>query len=50
MSRTATATATAADALPPTARAVALLLASTPTVPDAHPAVLHQLLEQYCHL
>ena len=45
MSRTATATATAADALPPTARAVALLLASTPTVHDAHPAVLHQLLE-----
>ncbi|ETW84545.1 hypothetical protein HETIRDRAFT_244038, partial [Heterobasidion irregulare TC 32-1] len=30
---------------PPTARAVALLLASTPTVHDAHPAVLHQLLE-----
>ena len=31
--------------LPPTARAIALLLASTPTVQDAQPAVLHQLLE-----
>ncbi|KAI0053080.1 transcription factor TAFII-31, partial [Auriscalpium vulgare] len=30
---------------PPTARAIALLLASTPTVQDAQPAVLHQLLE-----
>ncbi|KAH7903983.1 transcription initiation factor IID, 31kD subunit-domain-containing protein [Hygrophoropsis aurantiaca] len=34
-----------ADALPPTARAIALLLASTPTVQDAQPGVLHQLLE-----
>ena len=33
------------DALPPTARAIALLLASTPTVQDAQPGVLHQLLE-----
>ncbi|KIO12802.1 hypothetical protein M404DRAFT_80544, partial [Pisolithus tinctorius Marx 270] len=31
--------------LPPTARAIALLLASTPTVQDAQPGVLHQLLE-----
>ncbi|KZT12888.1 transcription factor TAFII-31, partial [Laetiporus sulphureus 93-53] len=30
---------------PPTARAIALLLASTPTVQDAQPGVLHQLLE-----
>ncbi|OBZ76121.1 Lysophospholipid acyltransferase [Grifola frondosa] len=37
--------AAAADALPPTARSIALLLASTPTVQDAHPGVLHQLLE-----
>jgi len=36
---------TAADTLPPTARAIALLLASTPTVQDAQPGVLHQLLE-----
>lgn len=35
----------AADSLPPTARAIALLLASTPTVQDAQPGVLHQLLE-----
>lgn len=34
-----------ADNLPPTARAIALLLASTPTVQDAQPGVLHQLLE-----
>ncbi|KDQ64693.1 hypothetical protein JAAARDRAFT_28333 [Jaapia argillacea MUCL 33604] len=34
-----------ADTLPPTARAIALLLASTPTVADAQPGVLHQLLE-----
>ena len=34
-----------ADTLPPTARAIALLLASTPTVQDAQPGVLHQLLE-----
>lgn len=33
------------DNLPPTARAIALLLASTPTVQDAQPGVLHQLLE-----
>lgn len=36
---------TVADSLPPTARAIALLLASTPTVQDAQPGVLHQLLE-----
>lgn len=35
----------AGDQLPPTARSIALLLASTPTIQDAHPAVLHQLLE-----
>jgi hypothetical protein len=40
MSRTAP-----ADTLPPTARAIALLLASTPSVHDAQPGVLHQLLE-----
>lgn len=34
-----------ADNLPPTARSIALLLASTPTVQDAQPGVLHQLLE-----
>ncbi|EIW82198.1 TFIID-31kDa-domain-containing protein [Coniophora puteana RWD-64-598 SS2] len=34
-----------ADSLPPSARAIALLLASTPTVQDAQPGVLHQLLE-----
>ncbi|KAJ3550621.1 hypothetical protein NMY22_g343 [Coprinellus aureogranulatus] len=34
-----------ADNLPSTARAIALLLSSTPGVQDAHPAVLHQLLE-----
>ncbi|THH20136.1 hypothetical protein EW146_g1142 [Bondarzewia mesenterica] len=42
MSRNPSATA---DSLPPTARAIALLLASTPTVQDAQPGVLHQLLE-----
>jgi transcription initiation factor TFIID subunit 9B len=31
--------------LPPTARAIALLLSSTPAVQDAQPGVLHQLLE-----
>ena len=41
MSRPAAAT----DTLPPTARSIALLLASTPTVQDAQPGVLHQLLE-----
>jgi transcription initiation factor TFIID subunit 9B len=35
----------AAESLPPTARAIALLLASTPSVQDAQPGVLHQLLE-----
>ena len=40
MSRTAV-----ADTIPPTARGIALLLASTPTVQDAQPGVLHQLLE-----
>ncbi|KAF8631217.1 hypothetical protein AX15_002548 [Amanita polypyramis BW_CC] len=35
----------AAENLPPTARAIALLLASTPSVQDAQPGVLHQLLE-----
>ncbi|KIP09203.1 hypothetical protein PHLGIDRAFT_45466, partial [Phlebiopsis gigantea 11061_1 CR5-6] len=30
---------------PPTARSIALLLAATPTVQDAQPGVLHQLLE-----
>lgn len=35
----------AADNLPPTARAIALLLSSTPSVQDAQPGVLHQLLE-----
>ncbi|KAJ3558947.1 hypothetical protein NM688_g635 [Phlebia brevispora] len=34
-----------ADSLPPSARSIALLLASTPTVQDAQPGVLHQLLE-----
>ena len=33
------------DTIPPSARAIALLLASTPTVQDAQPGVLHQLLE-----
>jgi len=33
------------EAIPPTARAIALLLSSTPTVHDAQPGVLHQLLE-----
>ncbi|KIK30467.1 hypothetical protein PISMIDRAFT_77790, partial [Pisolithus microcarpus 441] len=45
MSRPQTSQTTAADTLPPTARAIALLLASTPTVQDAQPGVLHQLLE-----
>jgi len=39
MSRTST------ESLPPAARAIALLLASTPTVQDSQPGVLHQLLE-----
>lgn len=34
-----------ADSLPPSARAIALLVASTPGVHDAQPGVLHQLLE-----
>ncbi|KAJ2916523.1 hypothetical protein MD484_g3935, partial [Candolleomyces efflorescens] len=34
-----------ADSLPSTARAIALLLSSTPGVQDAQPNVLHQLLE-----
>ncbi|KAG6833733.1 hypothetical protein H0H87_001165 [Tephrocybe sp. NHM501043] len=34
-----------ADNLPPTARAIALLVSSTPAVQDAQPGVLHQLLE-----
>lgn len=34
-----------ADSLPPTARAIALLVSSTPAVQDAQPGVLHQLLE-----
>ena len=33
------------DNLPTTARAIALLLSSAPSVQDAQPAVLHQLLE-----
>jgi len=33
------------ETLPPTARSIALLLSSTPTVHDAQPGVLHQLLE-----
>ena len=33
------------DTLPSTARAIALLIASTPTVQDSQPGVLHQLLE-----
>ncbi|KAF8803685.1 TFIID-31kDa-domain-containing protein [Phlegmacium glaucopus] len=33
------------DTLPSTARAIALLLSSTPSVQDAQPGVLHQLLE-----
>ena len=37
--------ASIADSIPPSARAIALLLASTPTVQDAQPGVLHQLLE-----
>ncbi|KAG9219172.1 hypothetical protein CCMSSC00406_0001582 [Pleurotus cornucopiae] len=35
----------AVDTLPPTARSIALLIASTPGVQDAQPGVLHQLLE-----
>jgi hypothetical protein len=35
----------AADTLPPSARALALLVAATPGVHDAQPGVLHQLLE-----
>jgi transcription initiation factor TFIID subunit 9B len=35
----------ASDNLPPTARAISLILASTPSVHDAQPGVLHQLLE-----
>ncbi|KAG6837951.1 hypothetical protein H0H93_008345 [Arthromyces matolae] len=34
-----------ADTLPPTARAIALLVSSTAAVQDAQPGVLHQLLE-----
>ncbi|KAL0949637.1 hypothetical protein HGRIS_009681 [Hohenbuehelia grisea] len=34
-----------ADNLPPTARSIALIIASTPGVQDAQPGVLHQLLE-----
>jgi transcription initiation factor TFIID subunit 9B len=34
-----------ADNLPTTSRAIALLLSSAPSVQDAQPAVLHQLLE-----
>jgi len=34
-----------AENLPPTARAIALLLSSAPSVQDAQPGVLHQLLE-----
>ncbi|KAJ7283836.1 transcription initiation factor IID, 31kD subunit-domain-containing protein [Mycena rebaudengoi] len=33
------------DNLPPTARAIALLLSSTPSIQDVQPGVLHQLLE-----
>ncbi|GLB33643.1 putative transcription initiation factor IID, 31kD subunit [Lyophyllum shimeji] len=33
------------DNLPPTARAIALLVSSTPSVQDVQPGVLHQLLE-----
>lgn len=35
----------AGSQLPPTARSIALLLASAPTIQDSHPTVLHQLLE-----
>jgi transcription initiation factor TFIID subunit 9B len=34
-----------AETLPPTAREIAVLLASTPSVHDVQPGVLHQLLE-----
>ncbi|RDB22615.1 Transcription initiation factor TFIID subunit 9 [Hypsizygus marmoreus] len=34
-----------ADNLPPTARAIALLVSATPAVQDVQPGVLHQLLE-----
>ncbi|KAJ7095232.1 transcription initiation factor IID, 31kD subunit-domain-containing protein [Mycena belliarum] len=37
--------AQARDNLPPTARSIALLLSSTPSIQDVQPAVLHQLLE-----
>lgn len=33
------------ETIPPNARSIALLLSSTPTVHDAQPGVLHQLLE-----
>lgn len=33
------------ETIPPTALSIALLLSSTPTVHDAQPGVLHQLLE-----
>ncbi|KAG7097134.1 hypothetical protein E1B28_004512 [Marasmius oreades] len=41
----ATLSSKATDNLPPTARAIALILSSTPSVQDAQPGVLHQLLE-----
>lgn len=34
-----------ADTIPASARGIALLVASTPTVQDAQPGVLHQILE-----
>lgn len=34
-----------ADTIPASARGIALLIASTPTVQDAQPGVLHQILE-----
>ncbi|KAM5534881.1 hypothetical protein V8D89_011436 [Ganoderma adspersum] len=37
--------AAASDTIPPTARAISLLVAATPTVQDAQTGVLHQLLE-----
>jgi hypothetical protein len=33
------------DTLPRDARIIALLVAANPSIKDAHPAVLHQLLE-----
>jgi len=39
------ANATRPDTLPSTARAIAVLLSSTPGVQDAQPGVIHQLLE-----